>query len=269
MEVPYAWSPNIIDVQSLRVGQFIIVVTPSEASTMTGRRWKAAVAAAAKAKSIVSSEPKVVIGGPANTYAHYAVTQEEYGVQRYEGASTLYGQWHSEAFIYLSTSKIDFLKAGTSTPKPASGPLPPNNADNSISFITGVVYDNPPIGKNFGQVLTQPKVSYPLGAVVNATFVAANPRNNLRLEGTYTAVEQLQSDGTWKVIRDDKDWFLVFSWFRDDGLIGSSHVDISWETAGDKATKGTYRIRYNGDSKQPVTGAIRAFTGVSNSFTLG
>lgn len=33
----------------------------------------------------------VVIAGPANTYGHYVTTREEYSVQRYEGASTLYG----------------------------------------------------------------------------------------------------------------------------------------------------------------------------------
>jgi neutral ceramidase len=76
MSAPYAWSPNIVDVQSLRVGQFIIIVSPSEATTMAGRRWKAAVKTAASAKGLTSLEPMVVLGGPANTYAHYCVTPE-------------------------------------------------------------------------------------------------------------------------------------------------------------------------------------------------
>lgn len=33
----------------------------------------------------------VVVAGPANAYSHYIATPEEYGVQRYEGASTIYG----------------------------------------------------------------------------------------------------------------------------------------------------------------------------------
>lgn len=33
--------------------------------------------------------------GPANTYSHYVTTREEYGVQRYEGASTIYGPCES------------------------------------------------------------------------------------------------------------------------------------------------------------------------------
>jgi neutral ceramidase len=197
---PYAWSPNIVDIQSFRVGQMIMIISPSEATTMTGRRWKNAVAAAATSGAIVSSTPKVVLGGPANTYAHYCATPEEYGIQRYEGASTLYGQWESNAYIYLSESLIGYL-ASNSTSQPPVGPLPPNNVDNSLSFIAGVVYDNPPLFSSFGKVITEPNSEYSIGDVVNATFVGANPRNNLRLEGTFTEVQQLdESTGDWTTV---------------------------------------------------------------------
>ena len=32
-----------------------------------------------------------MVAGPANVYSHYVATREEYGVQRYEGASTIFG----------------------------------------------------------------------------------------------------------------------------------------------------------------------------------
>lgn len=266
MDTPYAWSPNIIDVQSLRVGQFYMIISPSEATTMTGRRWKNAVASAAASQKISTSTsaPKVVLGGPANTYAHYCVTPEEYGIQRYEGASTLYGPWESYAYMNLSLTNLKYL-ASDATTSPPVGPLPPINTNNSISLITGVVYDSAPIGMSFGQVLTQPSASYAPGAVINATFQAANPRNNLRLEGTYAAVEQYIS-GTWTQVRDDADWSLVYTWYRDDGLTGTSHVVISWESET-TAAAGTYRIKYYGDSKS-LLGTISAFTGTSNNFTL-
>jgi neutral ceramidase len=264
MTVPYAWTPNIIDVQSLRVGQFIMIISPSEATTMTGRRWKAAVAAAAVNASIASS-PKVVLGGPANTYAHYCTTPEEYGIQRYEGASTLYGQWESYAYMYLSTSNIGYL-AADSTSSPPPGPSPPDNVNNSISLIAGVVYDNPAVGKSFGEVLSQPASSYAPGAVINATFQGADPRNNLRLEGTFAAVEMVVG-GVWTQVRSDADWSLVYTWYRDDELLGDSHVIISWESEAD-ASPGTYRIKYYGDSKTPVFGTIVAFEGTSGNFTL-
>ncbi|KAF9876288.1 putative neutral/alkaline non-lysosomal ceramidase [Colletotrichum karsti] len=263
LSTPYAWSPNIVDIQMLRVGQFVIVVAPGEATTMSGRRWKAAVKEAAK--TIVDDEPIVVLGGPANTYAHYIATPEEYGIQRYEGASTLFGPNTLPAYINLTVSNIGFL-APSSTSTPPAGPSPPDNRQNSLSFITGVVVDGTPAGKSFGSVVTQPSASYARGAVVNATFQAANPRNNLRLEGTYAAVEQLQN-GVWTRVRDDEDWFLVYTWTRTNWLLGHSEVVISWETGGDGAAAGTYRIRYYGDSK-PLIGSISAFEGVTNSFTL-
>ena len=269
LSAPFSWSPNIIDVQSMRVGQFIIVTSPSEPTTMTGRRWKEAVAAAAVSKLIVpaGTTPKVVLGSIANTYAHYVATQEEYGVQRYEGASTLYGPWHSAAFIYLSTSNIGYLKPGSSTPAPPpSAVAAPNNVASTFNFITDVVWDQPPVGRNFGQIITAPSTTYKIGATVLATFTGANPRNNYRLEGTFAAVEMLQTDGTWKQVRSDYDWALVYAWFREDGLWGTSRVEISWETES-WAVKGTYRIKYYGDSKA-LGGKITAFTGTSSVFTL-
>lgn len=67
MSQPYPWSPNIVDVQMLRVGQFVIIVSPSEVTTMAGRRWRKAVGD--EVKGIIGEEPVVVLGGPANTYA--------------------------------------------------------------------------------------------------------------------------------------------------------------------------------------------------------
>ncbi|KAF7856119.1 hypothetical protein EAF04_010072 [Stromatinia cepivora] len=263
MSDPYAWSPNIVDMQLLRVGQLIIIISPSEATTMSGRRWKSAISSAASTSKITSSTPKVVLGGPANTYAHYLATPEEYSIQRYEGASTLFGQHELDAYIHLTTSAIGYLSS-TNTSQPAAGPSPPNNVNASLSFITGVVYDS----GSFGSVSVQPASSYKIGAVVNTTFVGANPRNNLRLEGTFTAVEQLGADGKWTTVRDDWDWYLVYTWTRVNGLTGTSNVVVSWETGtADGTTPGTYRVRYNGDSKN-VLGTISSFTAVSNSFTL-
>ena len=41
----------------------------------------------------------MVIAGLANTYADYITTPEEYSVQRYEGASTIYGPYTLVAYI--------------------------------------------------------------------------------------------------------------------------------------------------------------------------
>ncbi|TWU77710.1 hypothetical protein ED733_008412 [Metarhizium rileyi] len=263
MDEPYAWTPNIVDIQALRVGQFVIIVSPSEATTMAGRRWKAAVAT--EASSFLSQKPIVVLGGPANSYSHYCATPEEYEIQRYEGASTLFGPHELDAYINLTVSNMHYLHTD-SKEVPDQGPLAPDNRDQALSFITGVVVDNAPIGSSFGKVLRQPSASYQIGSVVNVTFQGANPRNNLRQEHTFAAIEKQDSDGSWTQVRDDTDWFLVYSWRRTNLVLGYSEVDISWETHGN-AQSGTYRVKYYGDSK-PLFGGIKAFEGTSHSFKL-
>lgn len=266
MSEPYAWSPNIVDMQALRVGQLLIIISPSEATTMSGRRWRNAVRdEAANTFLKGGADPVVVLGGPANVYAHYCATPEEYGIQRYEGASTLYGPWELPAYINLTVSNMKYL-APDATGAPPVGPTPPDNRKTSLSFISPVVFDAAPIGKSFGQVTAQPSVSYTAGQVINATFVGANPRNNLRLEGTFAAVEQLNSSGDWVQVLDDEDWSLVYTWERTNTVLGYSSVLISWESES-TAAAGTYRLQYYGDSK-PLIGSISAFNGASNAFTL-
>jgi len=205
---PYLWSPNIVDIQTLRIGQLLIVVSPGEATTMSGRRWREAVHNAAKSSLLPSSvDPLVVLGGPANTYAHYITTEEEYSVQRYEGASTLHGPHTLAAHINASLTYLPLLADDNTAPIPA-GPSPPDNRDRSFSLITGVVYDSPGLGQSYGSVKTQPSSSYAAGAIVKAVFVGANPRNNLRLEGTFVAIET-QRDGSWVQVRNDRDWEVV------------------------------------------------------------
>jgi len=266
VSTPYEWTPNIVDIQLLRAGQLIFIVSPGEATTMSGRRWKAAIANAASSSGIIARglKPLVVLGGPANTYTHYITTEEEYAVQRYEGASTLYGPHTLNAYINVSVSYVPYL-ATNANKSPPTAPSPPNNVNVSLSFITGVGYDNAPYGKSFGEVITDVSPSYTKGSVASATFVGANPRNNLRLEGTFVAVEEQNEDGSWRAVRDDSDWSLVYTWRRTSSVFKTSEVTVTWEVDG---TPGTYRFRYYGDSKTPFTGSIQSFSGTSSCFSV-
>ena len=228
---PYAWSPNIVDIQTLRVGQLFIIVSPGEATTMSGRRWREAVHSQAPSvvKDLGSVEPIVVLGGPANSYTHYIATPEEYGVQRYEGASTLFGPHTLDAYIDSTLRTLPYLASSQPSTALDPGPDPPINTNNSLSFITPVVLDSPPFFKSFGNVLTDVKSSYQASDTISATFVGANPRNNFRLDQTFAAVEQL-TNNVWQQIRDDSDWSLVYQWNRTNTVTGTSEVTISWET---------------------------------------
>ncbi|KAI1800669.1 Neutral/alkaline nonlysosomal ceramidase [Daldinia bambusicola] len=268
---PYQWTPNVVDVQVFRVGQLIIIVSPGEATTMAGRRWKTAVAneiTALFANEALSASPVVVLGGPANSYTHYITTEEEYGIQRYEGASTLYGPHTLAAYINVTLSWMSSLSS-TASSRPPRGPEPPDNSNRSLSFIPHVIHDSPSLFRSFGDIKQDVEEQYQKGAPVTAKFVGANPRNSLRLESNYAVVEKFidERDGEWKVVRDDSDWHLVFRWRRTSELLGTSEVEITWETADPWAELGRYRIRYFGDAKS-LAGQITEFEGVSGEFEL-
>lgn len=292
---PYDWSPNIVDVQLLRVGQLFIVVSPGEATTMSGRRWREAVEKSARNTFFEldkdGQSPFVVLGGPANTYSHYITTPEEYSIQRYEGASTLYGPWTLDAHITLSLSALPHLAESRGDLPPLDhGPSPPIYVNKSLSFITPVVVDRAGFFKSFGGIVTDTDSLYLPGDTISATFIGANPRNNLRLGGTFAAVEQLdEASGAWKQIRDDEDWSIVYEWKRTSTTLGTSEVTISWETKWetgawreenddskgihgdlfhrDSPLQGRYRLRYFGDAKS-LGGGVTPFEGTSAEFTI-
>lgn len=58
------------------------------------------------------SDVRVVIAGLTNTYSSYITTIEEYGVQRYEGASTIFGPHTLDAYIQVRprTAVLDFIR---------------------------------------------------------------------------------------------------------------------------------------------------------------
>jgi neutral ceramidase len=276
---PYAWAADIVDIQVLRVGQLFVIISTSEATTMSGRRWKEAIAKGAQ-DTLGVSDPQVVLGAPSNSYAHYVATEEEYSVQRYEGASTLYGPNELAAYINLTLTYLPYLGSVSNIaklPDIPAGPSPPINTNHSFSFITGVVYDEAPIGKYFGDVTANPgNGPFKPGDTVNTTFVGANPRNHLRQESTYAAVERKDPDsGKWEVVRNDRDWNLVFNWERTNLVLGYSEVTIQWNIEDDyysvddpnPVQSGTYRMHYYGDSKNAF-GHISSFEGVGGSFTV-
>jgi hypothetical protein len=51
--------------------------------------------------------PQVVLSGLTNTYASYITTWEEYQVQRYEGAFTLYGPHTLDAYIQTAVQMAE------------------------------------------------------------------------------------------------------------------------------------------------------------------
>ncbi|KAG9042279.1 hypothetical protein FS837_011082 [Tulasnella sp. UAMH 9824] len=262
---PYHWSPSIVDIQIFRVGQLVILILPSEFTTMSGRRLREAMRIKLIEDGIVGEDAYVVAVGPANTYAHYTTTREEYGIQRYEGASTLYGPNTLDAYIHLYTGLANYLSQDVME-QPPSGPIPEDLTPNAISLQKPVVKDSVPPFRKFGDVLEEPSPFYSRGETVEAVFRGANPRNNLRLEETFLAVEQAVTDGEWRVVRTDSHPSTTFRWKRTQELMGFSTITITW-TIEDYTPDGDYRIVYYGDAKH-IGGNIEAFNGTTSTFSI-
>ncbi|KAL8140976.1 hypothetical protein V2J09_006997 [Rumex salicifolius] len=268
MKVPYDWAPSILPVQILKVGQFVILSVPSEFTTMAGRRLRDAV----KAILTSSKDPDfdsgvhVVIAGLTNTYSQYVTTFEEYEVQRYEGASTLYGPHTLAAYIQEFTKLTNSLLRGQAT---EPGPQPPDLLNKQLSFITPVVADTTPPGVDFGDcsVDVSKNSTFIRGDKVEATFWTACPRNDLMTEGTFALVEMiLPGTKTWVSVYDDDDFCLKYKWKRPFKLSPSSQATIEWRVP-DSAPSGVYRIRHFGAAKA-LLGSIRYFTGLSSAFVV-
>lgn len=70
---PYPWTPEVLPVQIVKIGQLKIVAVPAEFTTMSGRRLTE------KVQSIFGDSNGVcVLAGPSNAYSDYVATKEEY-----------------------------------------------------------------------------------------------------------------------------------------------------------------------------------------------
>jgi neutral ceramidase len=202
MHEPYDWQAPIVDTQLLRIGQFVIAPVPGEFTSMSGRRLRYAINETLKAAGFPNNS-QVVIAGLANTYADYIATFEEYAVQRYEGASTIYGPHTLDAYIDHYKKMAKDLASGNPTPH---GTPPQDLIDKQIPFPRPVLWDSHPFGKDFGSVNVDVNPSYKTNDTVMVQFWSGNPRNNLMTNSTFLTVEQQQSDGSWKVYRTDAFW---------------------------------------------------------------
>ena len=201
VKFPYDWQPKIVPTQILQIGDVVITALPGEFTTMSGRRVRNVVRNAILQAG--HSEVQVVLAGLSNIYTSYVATPEEYEIQRYEGASTIFGP-HTLTLYLEQFEKLAKALATNEVLEP--GPHPPPLDDKVISLTPPVFYDGTPIGRRFGEVVREPKDRYRLGDRVSARFISGNPRNNLQHEKTYFSIEMFKPNGDWKVIAADSNW---------------------------------------------------------------
>lgn len=250
-------TPTVLPLQIVKIGQFHLVAGPAEYTIVAGLRIRRTVA-----EELGVPLENVLMQGYANAYSQYVTTPEEYDLQQYEGGSTLYGRYtlpaQQQEFAALAASLRDGTPAG-------GGPTPPDHSDRQTSLQTGVVMDNPPAGRRFGDVLAEPAASYGPGATVTAEFVTGHPKNDLHRNGTFLEVQR-QVDGGWVRHLDDGDWDTTYRWVRLNGVTGTSKAVITWKVAPGTPA-GTYRIAHFGDARS-LFGPVSAFSGATRTFRV-
>ncbi|XP_043588615.1 neutral ceramidase [Bombus pyrosoma] len=258
MHIPYDWQPKTVSTQVALIGNVVIAGVPGEFTTMSGRRLREAIKTVMNDAS--DDETSVIVAGLCNTYSDYITTPEEYQIQRYEGASTIFGP-HTLT-IYLKQYQ-ELVTAAILKKDVDPGPTPLDlRKKNLLTFVTPVLFDTPKWGKNFGDCIKQPPKLAKPGDIVSAVFVAGHPRNNLMTERSYLTIERLTDDEVWVPVATDASWETKFQWQRTSMVLGSSQVTITWQVPED-IKAGEYRIRHNGYYRY-ILGGIFPYYGVSN-----
>ncbi len=150
--------------------------------------------------------------------------------------------------------------SGSDVPR---GPAPRDLSQFQPYFGPGIDHDEPPAGRAFGDILTQPAAKIAPGQQVTVEFVTGHPRNNPRRGGTFFEIQRLSGDH-WLRHADDGDWSTKYHWTRTEPH--RSVARITWDVPPGTPA-GRYRVQHCGDSRN-AAGAVTSFTGTSNDFDV-
>lgn len=101
-----AWSPQILPIQLIEIGDVVLASIPFEITTTAGRRLKKGI----EELYLIEGKKEVILCPYANSYSGYITTFEEYQEQMYEGGHTVFGQY-ALAALQTTFKKLFEVKA--------------------------------------------------------------------------------------------------------------------------------------------------------------
>ena len=211
MEVPWNWSPTILELQMVQVGPILILALPFEITTMASRRLRKSILE--ESTTYRMQFDHIIISPLANDYSDYLTTFEEYSEQRYEGASTVYGPNSLKAVIYHFKKMLPNLRNSKSHESSDESLRPPDNRNHLYSWIPDVLFDIRGPGDKDGIISEDVKSEYKTGETVTAEFYGANPRNDQNVPFMEVQRFDLNSN-QWVFHDDDSSWFTKVYWRR-------------------------------------------------------
>lgn len=268
MKVPHPWSPSILPAQLAKIGSLVIAGVPTELTTMAGRRLKAML------RTKFGQNVTVAVAGLSNEYADYTATKEEYGAQRYEGSSTIFGPYQLDAFLEIFAGLADdMLQDRATDPGPEPEDFSKDLSMRVWNKLAKLRAETPPDGASFGDVLSESWAnitSLAPGDVAIASFVGADMNNDLKTDATYLEVQR----------GDGSSWTTLFTDADPETRINNTEIDKKYRQVDvrfdipDTAQPGTYRLVYHGDARVHVfivaggKPKLKSFTGISSNFSV-
>ncbi|MGJ4746016.1 neutral/alkaline non-lysosomal ceramidase N-terminal domain-containing protein [Leptospira sp. SA-E8] len=214
------------------IGDFALIVSPNEVTTMSSRRMKETV------KKVLGPKIKeIALSGLTNDFAGYITTKEEYSTQQYEGGHTLHGPFSLDLFRqeYDRLAK-DLLQNKASNP----GPFPKD-------LSATVVGTDIPLREKTSSF--EPKIKTPnesivkIGESVSCEVSSVNPNISYPKQRSYFDVEKKEGD-KWITAYTDSDWATKFYYKKSFLPLFDDKIRLVWETDKNDAP-GVYRLKHS------------------------
>jgi len=249
---------QVLPISICRIGQLVLVVGPSEFTTMSGRRIRRSVE-----EVLGKSVKHCVIAGYSNAYGGYVSTREEYEMQQYEGGHTLFGPWtlagYQQEYVRLARAMVEDAPVDPG-PSLAGDPIPVKLR--TIRFGPDVA----PGDAEFGDIFASPDLKYTQGDRVEAAFWTGHPRNSFHTGGNYLSVERRLADA-WKTVSTDADWETRCEWQPSHSPHQPCSIRITWDIPS-HAEPGEYRIVHHGRYRLEAESEPRLFESATDSFRV-
>ena len=215
--------PPAVPIAVVRIGDHVLGALPGEATKEEGKRIRDALVAATAPAGVRNA----VIAGLADDYVQYITTPQEYGVQSYEGASTLYGKNEGTFFVEQMAALGKDLADGRPAPDPYAF---------DVSY--GVKPDGAayPAGADHGVAESQPVAQVQRLGHPAFEWQGASDGHDLPADRAFVSAQRRDRHGRWHTV--DTDLGLDFVWRVDD----QGHYRAMWEVPLTART-GTYRFR--------------------------
>ena len=233
--------PSVLPLQMFRLGSLLIAAHPGELTTVAGIRMRDQLS------RILGKEQgidEIVIATYSNGFSSYTTTPEEYTVQEYEGASTLYGPFTFPAFLQENIKIAEALRNNSVIEDGAEPEQIPHKKLKKVN-LKWIRPDFKADNLDFGQFDESPKSSYKPGDTVSIMFVAGYPNRILKTGDTYFKIHKKLESGFWKTVATDDDFNTQMRWMMRGK---ASMFRIKWTIPVD-VEPGTYRVLFDGPVK--------------------